>query len=113
MARSISSSAARGLFIGSEATNAGNSFGHLRHISAMPSFATRANSGECEASPSSSGLGRPSVSTCCTSRNFSRSMATRCSMSHSMRRLDMRFTMPGSLECCFTKSRYACGMTWL
>src|SRR5947207_3018548 len=80
---------------------------------AMPSLATRAYSGEWAASPSSSGLGSPSVTTCCTSRNFSRSIATRCSMSQSMRRLDMRFTMPGSFECVFTSSRYAGGMTWL
>jgi len=34
-------------------------------------------------------------------------------MSQSMRRFDMRFTMPASFECCFTSSRYACGITWL
>src|SRR5207248_11380897 len=41
------------------------------------------------------------------------STATRCSMSQSMRRLDMRFTIPASFECALTSSRYADGMTWL
>ena len=71
----------------------------------MPSFATRANCGDASGPPISSGAGSDSVSTCFTSGNFSRSIATRCSMSHSMRRLPMRFTMPGSFEWVFTSSR--------
>ena len=93
------------MFIGSDATNAGKRSGQRRQISAMPSFATRASSGASSGPPSASGGGSESVSTCCTSGNFSASIATRASMSHSMRRFDMRFTSPASFECCFISSR--------
>ena len=104
MARSISSSAAGTLFMGSEATNAGNFRGHFAHIAAMSSLAMRASSGESSGPPTSSGEGRDSVSTCCTSGNWS-SIPTRASMSHSMRRLLMRLMMPASFEWRFIISR--------
>ena len=67
---------------------------HLRHAVVGDARELGRSSGP----PSSSGGGSDSVSTCCTSGNFSSSIATRASMSHSMRRLVMRLTMPGVLR---------------
>ena len=64
IARSISSSDAGTLFIGSEATKHGNRSGCARTISAMPSFARRASSGVCSGVPRNSIAGIDSVSTC-------------------------------------------------
>ena len=113
MARSISSSAAGTLFIGSEATKTGNCSGNRLQISAMPSLAMRANSGDCSGPPSISGAGALSVSTCTTSGKVWASMAARASMSHSMRMLVTRLTKPASLERALTSSKYAGGRTWL
>ena len=113
MARSISSRAAGTLFIGSEATKAGNCCGHFATIAAMPSLAMRASSGARSGPPSSSGEGSERVSTCRTSGKLLLSISTRFSMSHSNVRPDMRLTMPASRECNFIISRYRTGMTWL
>jgi hypothetical protein len=104
MARSISSSAAATLFIGSAATKAGKRSGHCSTMRAMPSLAMRAKPGDSSGPPSASGGGSESVSTCCTSGNFP-SISTRASRSHSRRRLVMRLTMPASFEWRWMSSR--------
>ena len=53
-ARSISSTAALGLFIGSPATKLGKRSGCFWTSSASPSLASCANSGDCFASPKAS-----------------------------------------------------------
>ena len=64
MARSISSSDAWTLFIGSEATNAGKRSVCSCTISTMPSFASRASSGVSSGPARNSIGGIDSVSTC-------------------------------------------------
>ena len=93
---SISISEAATLFIGIAAAKAGNFCGYLAHIAAMLSLAMRASSGDSSGPASTSGGGLARVSTCCTSGHWP-SISTRASISHRIRALDMRLTMPGSL----------------
>ena len=64
MARSISRTAASGLFIGSDATKPGKRSGCRSTISAMPSLARRARSAASSGPANASSGGEQSVSTC-------------------------------------------------
>ena len=112
MARSISSSEAATLFIGSEATKAGNCPGCFCTISAMPSFASRASSGVSSGLPRNSMAGIDRVRICLYSgKRFI--MRMRLSRSHSTGMCIQRLSCAASdgfpSAICFIRSKYGCG----
>src|SRR2546426_10831998 len=112
MARSISSSEAATLFIGSEATRAGHCSGCFRTISAMPSFASRASSGVSAGFPRNSMAGIDRVRICLYSgKRFI--MRMRLSRSHRTGMCIQRLSCAASdgfpSAICFIRSKYGCG----
>src|SRR5437899_182774 len=112
IARSISRSASGTLFIGSEATKAGKWSGCLATISAMPSFARRASSGDWSCGARNSIAGSDKVRICLYPGKRS-IMRRRASRSHSTGMCSQRLIWAASVGLCsaiaFTRSKNACG----
>src|SRR5712691_4844633 len=112
IARSISRSASGTLFIGSEATKAGNWPGCAATISAMPSFARRASSGDWSCGARNSIAGSDKVRICLYPGKRS-IMRRRASRSHSTGMCSQRLICAASVGFCsaiaFIRSKNACG----
>src|SRR5882762_5603644 len=112
IARSISRSASGTLFIGSEATKAGKCLGCLATISAMPSFARRASSGDWSCGARNSIAGSDKVRICLYPGKRS-IMRRRASRSHSTGMCSQRLIWAASEGLCpaiaFTRSKNAGG----
>src|ERR1700704_4440169 len=112
IARSLSRSASGTLFIGSEATKAGKCLECLATISAMPSFARRASSGDWSCGARNSIAGSDKVRICLYPEKRS-IMRRRASRSHSTGMCSQRLIWAASEGLCsataFTRSKNAGG----